>query len=373
MLSSAVAAGDAETAVDAVRHLLGEPVRLLDGGDNSLADGSCAPVRPLHYGRSAGHRELILREGASVLGSWELPGDSTTAYDGLINDFGLLLLHRRQEADIRRNLQHRLALLDCVCPSTELTGFVRSCTDAGAEGRFRPVVLSARRPLDGGYGRRILTRLLDYRRRDPVLDELRLVLHDGLLAGAVPDGDQRPSAHTTAWSRLLRSLLLQDQLRVTVGQPSEAGPQLREQFSASLRVARLQQENSPYFELPPVAISEELGPIADVLLDAIDGNVTPFIERVLGDLLTDQRFDGQLIETLHVYLRTDGSVREAAARLHLHPSSVKYRVGVLREMVGRQLEDREQRFELELAASIHLAIRQLSGAAATNGRTGSGG
>jgi sugar diacid utilization regulator len=53
--------------------------------------------------------------------------------------------------------------------------------------------------------------------------------------------------------------------------------------------------------------------------------MVPFIERVLGELLADQRFGGHLIETLFAYRQTGGSPREAGELLHPHASTVKYR------------------------------------------------
>jgi DNA-binding PucR family transcriptional regulator len=85
----------------------------------------------------------------------------------------------------------------------------------------------------------------------------------------------------------------------------------------------------------------------------------PFVERILGDLLDDQRFGGQLIETLYAYLQTSGSPRGAGALLHLHPSTVKYRIRVIRELLGPRLEDQSTRFDLELAVRLCLAARQL--------------
>jgi DNA-binding PucR family transcriptional regulator len=42
-------------------------------------------------------------------------------------------------------------------------------------------------------------------------------------------------------------------------------------------------------------------------------------------------------------------VQAVAARLHVHPQTVRYRVAQLRELFGESLDDPDARFELALA------------------------
>ncbi|MWA03418.1 LysR family transcriptional regulator [Actinomadura sp. LD22] len=56
----------------------------------------------------------------------------------------------------------------------------------------------------------------------------------------------------------------------------------------------------------------------------------------------------RLLETLLAWLST-GSQAQAAARLHLHPQTVRYRMRRLDELFGDQLRDPAWRFEMELA------------------------
>ncbi|MBJ7347702.1 MAG: helix-turn-helix domain-containing protein [Thermoleophilaceae bacterium] len=57
----------------------------------------------------------------------------------------------------------------------------------------------------------------------------------------------------------------------------------------------------------------------------------------------------RLRETLLEWLRHDGNVPEAAAALHVHAQTVRYRLIRLRELLGDQLDDPDARFELEVA------------------------
>ncbi len=58
---------------------------------------------------------------------------------------------------------------------------------------------------------------------------------------------------------------------------------------------------------------------------------------------------GRLAETLLAWLQHRGERQHVAAALHVHPQTVGYRLGQLKELFGPQLDDPQVRFELELA------------------------
>jgi PucR C-terminal helix-turn-helix domain len=57
----------------------------------------------------------------------------------------------------------------------------------------------------------------------------------------------------------------------------------------------------------------------------------------------------RLTETLCAWLAAQGRLQAVAERLHVHPQTVRYRMGQLRELFGEQLDEPQRRFELELA------------------------
>jgi DNA-binding PucR family transcriptional regulator len=63
------------------------------------------------------------------------------------------------------------------------------------------------------------------------------------------------------------------------------------------------------------------------------------------------------VTTLEAWLDAHGDVTRAAATLHVHPQTVRYRLGGLRERFGTVLEDPRQLLELQLA----LRARHLAG------------
>ncbi|KOV89044.1 helix-turn-helix domain-containing protein [Nocardia sp. NRRL S-836] len=67
----------------------------------------------------------------------------------------------------------------------------------------------------------------------------------------------------------------------------------------------------------------------------------------LAPLTTRQRT--KLAETLFAWLSARGGAPEIAARLDVHPQTVRYRVNQLEELFGDRLHDADERFTLELA------------------------
>ncbi len=61
----------------------------------------------------------------------------------------------------------------------------------------------------------------------------------------------------------------------------------------------------------------------------------------------------KLAETLREWLSARGGAPEIAARLHVHPQTVRYRMNQLEELFGDHLHDAHERFTLELALRAH--------------------
>jgi PucR-like helix-turn-helix protein len=66
----------------------------------------------------------------------------------------------------------------------------------------------------------------------------------------------------------------------------------------------------------------------------------------------------RLLDTLAAWLDAHGEARPAAAALHVHVQTVRYRLGQLRELLGDALDDPAAR--LELALAVRVALRAAS-------------
>jgi hypothetical protein len=67
----------------------------------------------------------------------------------------------------------------------------------------------------------------------------------------------------------------------------------------------------------------------------------------------------RLIPTLRAWLDRQGRIDETARELDVHPQTVRYRLGQLRDVFGPALEDAEARFELALALRVHGGTRRV--------------
>lgn len=61
----------------------------------------------------------------------------------------------------------------------------------------------------------------------------------------------------------------------------------------------------------------------------------------------------KLTETMSAWLDQPGHYQQVAARLGVHPQTVRYRVSQLRELLGDALDRSDSRFELQLALRVH--------------------
>ncbi|MEU2173717.1 helix-turn-helix domain-containing protein [Nocardia sp. NPDC019219] len=88
------------------------------------------------------------------------------------------------------------------------------------------------------------------------------------------------------------------------------------------------------------------------LIDAArtDGRVERFIREWLGLLLDyDRDRNADLVYTLSQYLECGGNYDDSAAALHIHRSTLRYRLGRIRQLTGFDLRDVDTRFTLQAA------------------------
>ena len=96
-----------------------------------------------------------------------------------------------------------------------------------------------------------------------------------------------------------------------------------------------------------VATDEHL---ADLIVHGDETLLDELALRRLGPLdALPGRVRERLSETLLAWLEHHGRLREVADALYVHPQTVRYRVGQLRDALGDDLDDPRTRFELELA------------------------
>jgi purine catabolism regulator len=80
-----------------------------------------------------------------------------------------------------------------------------------------------------------------------------------------------------------------------------------------------------------------------------NGELNDFHAEYLGNLVDyDQKHDGELLNTLKVYLHYS-AISETARAIHVHRNTLLYRLTRIQEITGVDLEDGETRLTLHLA------------------------
>jgi hypothetical protein len=362
-LIRAAARGEAESFAVMAATLTRGPVMLLDG-DGTVLAFSAGPGDERAGTQAA--IEIVLRDEAGLWGTLTVttgPPGTSCGQQSLLAELGLAVIKVVHSERARATLESQLVVLSCLAGG-DWNWLPRGerATAPGAARRL--VVIRAAQALHGHAA----TRLLDLIRRaaasGDAIPGLYLAPSHGTLVGVYHDTGVSAAAHKQSWKQVLCGAMADHLVTVAVGAAVTSPDDFPGQHRLVRDIAEIQQHGSGFFRLPPVAMLDDLGPLTEVIGAAPGRSLVPFAEQVLGALLYDQRFGGQLIETLYAYLQTGGSPREAGEMLHLHPSTVKYRMRVIGDLLGPRLQDRSARLDLELAVRLCLAARLL--------RTGAG-
>ncbi|MFE4604036.1 PucR family transcriptional regulator [Kitasatospora indigofera] len=135
--------------------------------------------------------------------------------------------------------------------------------------------------------------------------------------------------------------------RFAPGRPAGIGPSVAPQHAAlSLRQARALLPASSQAGRPVTAA--EAGSVRLLLGLGSPELLAAFADTALAALDTADP-DGELIETLRVWLETNGSWAETSALLGLHRHTVQNRIAKIGRLTGRRMERAEDRVDLWLA------------------------
>jgi sugar diacid utilization regulator/putative methionine-R-sulfoxide reductase with GAF domain len=190
-----------------------------------------------------------------------------------------------------------------------------------------------------------LRRIADRRGLEPIID---LYGRDAVLLVRATDA---------AMLRSLASALLRDASALLGGARLAAGlgrvchrlgdyAESHREATVALEVARASPEGG-------VRTHEELG-FYGLMAQAVDpGVLDALAERTLRPLLeADARRHTRYVSTLAAYLGADRRLKPAAAMLHVHVNTLRYRLARIERLLGVELEDVEARFLLELAVRL---------------------
>ena len=363
VLSAAVAAGMGEQGIaDALNDLTGHSVGIEDRFGNLRC--WAGPGQPHPYPKQlTDERELLLHElaaqtgqariggrvltlvqpRAEILGVLALndPDDTVTEDDLFALRYGstvlaLELSHQRTVAEIELNL--RRDLVDDLLAGTDRDGAYARADALGHDLR-RPhhvvVMQSTGRTestLPIAAGRAATALHLNY----------LLGRHAGLVV-LLTDGRPDPRALHHAISEILGRTTSVIGIGSRCAVPDDFPQSFIEARRAlSIRLRSVNPEGAAAFD--------ELGFYR--LIDAAHGGgeVESFVREWLGTLLDyDDSKNSELVMTLSDYLECGGNYDESAAALHIHRSTLRYRLARIAELTGHDLRKVDTRFNLHAA------------------------
>lgn len=102
-----------------------------------------------------------------------------------------------------------------------------------------------------------------------------------------------------------------------------------------------------------VAVLDELGVMRFLLAPGDRGDLQDYARRVLGEVLDyDRDHTSALTQTIAAFLASDCSLQRTAARMFVHPKTVRYRLDKVQEMTGLDFACQRDRFDVQLAINI---------------------
>jgi sugar diacid utilization regulator len=364
VLSAAVAAGMGEQGiVDALYDLTALPVGLEDKFGNLRCWCGPGQLHPypkqttqdrgllLHElaaqngpARIGGRVLTLVQPGAEILGVLALQDpDNTVTENSLFalrygtTALALELSHKRSLAEIELNL--RRELVDDLLAGTDRDGAYARADALGHDLR-RPhyvvVVAQAGGRAENGLataaGRAVTALHLNYLQGR----------HGGLIV-LLTDGRPDPRAlHNAISERLDRTASV-----IGIGTRCEVPDDLPRSFTEARRALNIRLRSA---NPEGAAAFDELGfyRLVDAAHDG--GTVEAFVREWLGALLDyDEHRNSELVLTLSDYLECGGNYDESAAALHIHRSTLRYRLARVAELTGHDLRKVDTRFNLHAA------------------------
>ena len=364
VLSTAVAAGMGEQGIaDALNDLTGHSVGIEDRFGNLRC--WAGPGQPHPYPKQMrDERELLLHElaaqtgqariggrvltlvqpRAEILGVLALndPDDTVTEDDLFALRYGstvlaLELSHQRSLAEIELNL--RRELVDDLLAGTDRDGAYARADALGHDLR-RPhyVVVMAQ-----SAGRTESTLATAAGRAATTLHLNPLQGRHAGLVVLLTDGRPDPRALYHAISQQLGNTTSV----IGIGSRCEVPEDFPQSFAEARRALNIRLRS-----VRPEGASafDELGFYR--LVDAANsgGTVEGFVREWLGTLLEyDESKKSELVLTLSSYLECGGSYEDSASTLHIHRSTLRYRLARIRELTGYDMRNVNTRFNLHAA------------------------
>ncbi|MDE3722249.1 PucR family transcriptional regulator ligand-binding domain-containing protein [Nocardiopsis sp. N85] len=178
---------------------------------------------------------------------------------------------------------------------------------------------------------------------------------DTLALVPVPAGEATRAAEgvraaLVAGARVLEGGLLDHRLALGSSSAARGVPELRGAAVEARHARRLAELRGGRWRVIAGAEIDS----HELLLASVPEEVqSSYRERLLGPLIAyDRDHRSELVETLERFLEHSGSWQRCAAAMHVHVNTLRYRIGRVEELTGRDLSELEHRVDLFLALKL---------------------
>lgn len=258
------------------------------------------------------------------------------------------LLFERSLRDAQYRLQREF-IDEILAPRTEITdALIERARRFGIDADTSLVVRVV--GVDADHRQRALALLRQHARHDPGV----IAIHGGVVCVVEP---RRPRDRTSADGRedpgrRIISILAREDISANVGS-STAPTSLRGVADGFAEAQAVLRAVTALERTGEAADRATLG-TAGMLLASTDSTfVTELLDAQLGALLEyDRRRDTQLIETAWAYLDSDASHAASAARLHIHPNTLRQRLDRIDSILGPQWRRGGRALDTHIALQI---------------------
>jgi PucR C-terminal helix-turn-helix domain/GGDEF-like domain len=366
LLGAALAAGAGEQGiVDALHRLTGRSVCVEDRFGNLRA--WAGPERPLLYAKSTPNQRdhflrllsaqpgtvrsgdricVLVQPHAEVLGvlafidpDEKVNDDDLFALQYGSSVLGLEFSHQRNLADLQLNLRREL-VDDLLAGTDDDAAYARA--EALGYDLHRPqyvVVVHSARGADN-------TGLIAAARVAASLHLNHLLGRQGSLMVLLTDGRPDPAALHREFSRKLGSLAI----TIGIGSRCEVPGDFPQSFLKARRALNIRLNSA---DPQGASAFDELGFYHLVDAAHTAGAADEYARQWLGVLIDyDAAKNSDLVHTLSHYLELGGNYDESATALHVHRSTLRYRLGRIADLTGFDLRDVDTRFNLHAATRV---------------------
>ncbi|MEG1988276.1 MAG: PucR family transcriptional regulator ligand-binding domain-containing protein [Oscillibacter sp.] len=165
-----------------------------------------------------------------------------------------------------------------------------------------------------------------------------------LLSGNTPERAQKQADYLRTVHQMLTHLYAEEDIYLSLGRICTADTPVITSYQQSLRALEI-CKCTPRKER--IVAYDDLGVYRLFLQVSNPEELRRYYRYYLEPL---QRYDrenrGDLIETLHQYLKNDGNLVRTSQEMFIHRNTLVYRMNKIRELTGRSLDDATEKLEL---------------------------